>query len=77
MKLPVNESPTDRALRITAGGALLVGAGMLTGVFQIVLLIISLALLITGIVGFCGLYSLFGISTCPVKLSSISKKKRK
>jgi len=77
MKLPVNESPSDRALRITAGGALLVGAGMLTGTAQVLLVIVSLALLITGILGFCGLYSLFGVSTCPVKLSSKSKKKKK
>ncbi|GIW59344.1 MAG: hypothetical protein KatS3mg087_0410 [Patescibacteria group bacterium] len=62
-----NEGTTDRAIRIVAGIVALVAAYMNAGVPQLVLGVVGAALVGTGVTGFCGLYRLFGISTCPVK----------
>ncbi len=63
----VNEGPVDRVLRVLIGIALLslVFAGPKTfwGLFGIVPLI-------TGLVGVCPLYSIFGISTCSISTTS-------
>lgn len=54
----------DRILRIVIGGALVAAAttGNI-GVWGW----IGIIPLLTGILGFCGAYKLFGLSTCPVK----------
>lgn len=61
--LPHNESTLDRTLRVVAGIALLslvfVGPQTAWGW-------IGLVPLVTGLVGSCPLYRLFGLSTCPV-----------
>jgi hypothetical protein len=61
--LPRNESTLDRGIRVVAGLALLsltvIGPGTLWG-------LVGLVPLITGLVGTCPLYALFGFSTCPV-----------
>ena len=63
-----NEGSTDRAIRIIIGVlAVAVGLFWLTGIAQTISLVIGAVALITGAVGFCGLYALFGISTCPIK----------
>jgi hypothetical protein len=63
-----NEGSIDRIIRVIIGViALLVGMFMLTGVAQVIVLVISTIALITGAVGFCGLYAIFGISTCKVQ----------
>lgn len=58
-----NEAGWDRAVRIVVGLALLsltvIGPQTWFG-------LIGLVPLTTGLVGFCPLYKLFGISTCPV-----------
>jgi hypothetical protein len=63
-----NEGTLDRVLRILAGIGLLsivfVGPQTLWG-------LIGLIPLLTGIFGFCPVYKLFGLRTCPLK--SISK----
>lgn len=46
---------------------ILVIAGVVEGTLAIVFVILALASLITGVIGFCGLYTLLGISTCPRK----------
>ena len=62
-----NESTLDRALRVAVGLALLVwffmdqGSGALHW-----LKLIGLVPLVTGLVGTCPVYSVLGISTCPV-----------
>lgn len=60
----VNEGTLDRALRVTLGVALLaivfVGPKTPFG-------LVGLVPLITGLVGMCPIYSLLGVSTCPVK----------
>lgn len=59
-----NEGTLDRALRVAAGLALLsltvVGPQTMWG-------LVGLVPLATGLVGFCPLYRIFGISTCAVK----------
>jgi hypothetical protein len=59
-----NEGTIDRALRIIAGAALvsLVFVGPETPWGWI-----GVVPLVTGLVGNCPVYSLLGISTCPVK----------
>ncbi len=63
-----NESSLDRVLRlvgavIAVAVALAVGAGSVGG---IVLLVVGAVLLVTAAVGFCPLYRVLGLSTCPV-----------
>ena len=60
-----NEGTVDRVLRIIVGLVLIaVGAWVdLSQAAMWVLIILGIVLLITGIIGWCGLYTLFGIST--------------
>jgi hypothetical protein len=62
--MPTNEGNLDRALRVIAG------AGILSLAFigpQTVWGYVGLVPLITGLVGYCPLYAMLGLSTCPVK----------
>lgn len=60
-----NESPMDRGVRAIAGEALfLAGFFWLGGTWQIVAYVLSAAMLLTAISGFCSLYRIFGIDTC-------------
>lgn len=56
----INESKNDRIMRVVLGVVLigLGGVGWLS--------IPGAIVLVTGIVGFCPLYKVLGISTCPV-----------
>jgi hypothetical protein len=69
VKLQVNEGPIDRAVRIAAGAALLVAAvlGVVAVPLSLVVGVIGTILVATGVLGFCPLYAVFGVSTCPVK----------
>jgi len=62
--MTVNEGTLDRAVRVVIGAVLLslvfVGPQTLWG-------LVGIAPLLTGIVGFCPGYKLFGLSTCPVE----------
>ncbi|MFN8146737.1 MAG: DUF2892 domain-containing protein [Candidatus Nanopelagicales bacterium] len=63
-----NESSLDRVIRVViaaaaVGGAVLVGASSIVG---IVLLVVAAVMLVTAAIGWCPLYSLFGISSCPM-----------
>jgi hypothetical protein len=58
-----NEGNMDRILRVTLGVVIL-GVGLVT---QSWLGLIGLVPLATGALGTCPIYSIFGISTCPVK----------
>lgn len=59
----LNESNTDRAVRVVAGIVLLsmifVGPKSLWG-------LVGLVPLLTGLAGFCPLYRLLGVNTCSV-----------
>lgn len=58
-----NESTADRVMRVVLGIVLLslviVGPQTLWG-------LVGLVPLVTGVIGFCPIYRLFGITTCPV-----------
>lgn len=63
-----NEGTVDRVVRVVLG-VVLVAAwafGWLTGTLAVVLGVVGIVLIGTGALGFCGIYKLFGISTCPV-----------
>lgn len=55
----------DRILRFVFSGLVLVMvlSGKITGLVALVLIIVSIVLVITGLIGWCGLYKLLGIST--------------
>jgi Protein of unknown function (DUF2892) len=59
----INESNADRIIRFVLGIAIAV-AGLY---FQSWLGLLAIIPLATAVVGWCPLYSIFGISTCPVK----------
>lgn len=62
--MPTNEATIDRVIRVVLGVVLLsltvVGPHTLWG-------LVGLVPLATGLVGSCPLYTLLGLSTCPVK----------
>jgi hypothetical protein len=62
--MPINEGTADRVLRVVLGLAILslafVGPRTPWGY-------LGLVPLLTGVVGLCPLYTIFGFSTCPAK----------
>ena len=69
MKISLNVGMADRIVRAVAGvilGALYL-SGLVQGMLATVVLIAALAMLTTAALGFCGLYTLLGITTCPLK----------
>ena len=63
-----NEGTIDRALRVIVGLGLLIWffAGQGEGIWHYAKLI-GIVPLFTGLVGNCPLYSILGVSTCPMK----------
>lgn len=62
--LPTNEHPIERGLRVA------VGLGVLSLAFvgpRTPWAWLGLVPVLTGLVGSCPLYTLFGLSTCPVR----------
>lgn len=62
-----NEGNLDRILRIVVGLALIAGFFLNGGGTWSWLYLIGIVPLVTGLVGWCPLYRVFGISTCPMK----------
>jgi hypothetical protein len=62
--MKANVGGIDRILRIVVGLALVVWAAFMGGPVWAWIGIVPLA---TGAIGFCALYPLLGINTCPVK----------
>lgn len=65
-----NEGTIDRILRIAVGAALLVYYFMFRGEGWggiHALALIGIVPLVTGLVATCPVYSIFGLSTCPVR----------
>ena len=65
--MQTNEGTTDRIIRAIAGvaalfGALALGVGTVGG---ILLLVVGGVLAVTAAVGFCPLYRVLGLNTCP------------
>lgn len=67
-----NVGTPDRVVRLLAAAVLVVAGVMLgpLGVLPVVLYVLAGVMLLTGLVGMCPIYSLLGVSTCPVKRSS-------
>ncbi|AEJ60446.1 hypothetical protein Spith_0159 [Spirochaeta thermophila DSM 6578] len=62
-----NVGTIDRIIRVVLG-LVLIGLGIFVrGGAYWWLAVIGAVSLVTGAVGFCGLYTLFGVSTCPRK----------
>ena len=63
--MKTNESLLDRIIRVVLGVVLVVIAylGVLAGTWQWVACVVGAIALITGIVGFCPLYAVFGFQT--------------
>ena len=59
----------DRIIRsiIALIAAYLYFAGIVSGTLGIVLLLVAVIFLLTSLVSFCPLYTLFGLKTCPSK----------
>lgn len=64
-----NEGNLDRALRVIVGLALLGAFFMYPNASWHWFALIGIVPLATGLLGSCPLYSIFGLSTCPVKRS--------
>jgi len=66
--MQANEGTVDRVLRVVIGLVLLgVGLSRVGGAGAVVAVVVGAVLLLTGLIGFCPLYRLFGISTCSAK----------
>ena len=62
-----NEGGLDRTFRIVLGLLLILAGYVAGGTWGVVLYIIALVPLLTGVIGWCPLYSLFHINTCGLK----------
>jgi len=64
-----NMGSTDRILRIIIAAviAILYFTGTVSGTLGLVLLILGAVFVLTSLVSFCPLYSIFGLNTCPAK----------
>ena len=66
--LKPNEGKTDRTIRVILG-VILLGLALLNlnGIAQIIAGVAGAIALVTGAIGFCGLYKILGISTMEKK----------
>lgn len=62
-----NESNADRMLRVVLGGVFFIASLMLSGVWAMVATVLGIVMLATAVVGFCPLYTLVGLNTCPAE----------
>jgi len=67
--MKTNVGTADKVIRIiiAAVAAALIVTNTLTGTWAIVAGVVGGIMLITGLTGFCGLYKVFGMSTCPME----------
>jgi hypothetical protein len=70
MKLQKNVGETDKKIRIILGVVSVFLATQIGTWPRWVLLILGVALILTGLSQFCGLYTLFGVNTCERKIKS-------
>lgn len=64
-----NMGNADRIIRLIIAAVLayLYFGGVVTGTLGIVLAVVAGVFVLTSLVGFCPLYKLVGLSTCPVR----------
>jgi hypothetical protein len=63
-----NMGNTDKIIRVVIA-AIVAGlfySNIITGTLGIVLLVLSVVFVITSLISFCPIYSVFGLSTCPL-----------
>ncbi len=61
-----NVGTIDKIVRVIVGILALVGAFLVSGtVLKVILGIVAILMFFTAITGYCGLYRVLGISTCP------------
>ncbi len=67
--MKANMSSADRLIRLVIAAiiATLYFTHVITGTLGIILLVLAAVFTLTSFISFCPLYTLFGISTCPVK----------
>ena len=71
-----NEGSIDRAIRLVIAAAAGIAAFVVgaTTVVGVLLLVVAAIMVVTAAVGFCPLYRVFGLSTCPVPSSNSSSR---
>ena len=64
-----NMGKTDKAIRLIAAAviAVLLFTKVITGTLVIILFILAVVFVVTSLISFCPLYTLFGINTLPPK----------
>ena len=64
-----NMGTTDRIIRLVLAAVFsgLYFGGIVTGTFGIILVVLGAVFVLTSLVGFCPLYTLVGLNTCPAK----------
>lgn len=64
--MKTNMGSGDRAIRvlIAIAVAILYFTGTIQGTLGVVLLVLAVVFLLTSVMGFCPLYTLFGMNTC-------------
>ena len=64
-----NMGTTDKAVRLIVAIviAILYFTDIISGTLGIVLLVAAAIFVLTSVINFCPLYTLFGIQTCPIK----------
>lgn len=69
LSMKTNMSAMDKIIRVIVAVAalLLVYFEVVQGVYSYILLAIVAIFLLTSLVGFCPIYSIFGLNTCTVK----------
>lgn len=77
MSMNQNVGMTDRIIRIILAVAFTVLALANTAVQSYWWFIPAVVALVTGIVGWCGLYQVFGWSTCPLETKPVKKTVKK
>ncbi len=67
-----NIGSADRIVRVLIAAviAILYFTNTITGTLSLALLILGGVFLATSLIGFCPLYAIFGLSTCPAKKTS-------
>lgn len=67
--MKTNVGNFDRIVRLVIAAlfAILYFGGFVTGTIGLVLIILGGVFAVTAAIGFCPLYSIFGLTTCPVK----------
>lgn len=67
--MKTNMGPLDRIIRVIIAAviATLFFLKVISGVLGVILVVLAAVFVLTSLVGFCPLYTLFGLSTCPAK----------